>query len=313
MQLEEVELFRATLREMVRELGMLNRTTCGHDLSPLQSHILIELDLAPEGLGVTTLAQKLCVEKSSMSRTLKSLQYADLIQRQVSLDDARTVKFSLTAHGQAILSNLHRDANQFTLDALAFCSPMQRDQFKDTAIQLAKALKYARQHREMAIQIRPIQAQDNLAIAEVIRQSFRDHQIDHLEGVSLNDPGLECLSEIYAIPRAGYWVIEVQGQVKGGVGLAPLQGASSAYVELQKLYIDRDITGLGIGRRLIQFALDQASAWGYHYCYLETLHELSAALGLYQAYGFKLLDQRIGNTGHNSCGICMLKDLKKMY
>lgn len=162
------------------------------------------------------------------------------------------------------------------------------------------------------IKLRPIQAQDNLAIAQVIRQSFRDNHIDHLEGVSLNDPELECLSQVYAGAGTGYWVVEMQGQVKGGVGLAPLIGASSAYVELQKLYIDRDITGLGIGRALIEFALQQARAWGYEYCYLETLEELSAAVGLYEALGFKLLPDRLGNTGHHSCGICMLKDLRAM-
>lgn len=67
MRTEEIEMFRTSLREMVRELGMLNRNSSGTDLSPLQSHILIELNKNPA--GVTELAQRLCTEKSSISRT----------------------------------------------------------------------------------------------------------------------------------------------------------------------------------------------------------------------------------------------------
>ncbi|MCW1876495.1 hypothetical protein OMR58_18750 [Erwinia sp. INIA-01] len=54
MNKNEIRQFRAALREMVRELGMLSRRTSGTELSPLQSHILIELNNQP--CGATELA-----------------------------------------------------------------------------------------------------------------------------------------------------------------------------------------------------------------------------------------------------------------
>lgn len=163
--------------------------------------------------------------------------------------------------------------------------------------------------QKMIIKIRPILPKDNLAIASVIRQSFIDHKIDHLEGVSLNDPCLDDLYGTYINEAAGYWVLEINGVVRGGVGIAPLVGAEVGYAELQKMYIDKNFIGLGLGKKLIHFALDKAVEYKYKHCYLETLEELGAAMGLYESYGFKLIDHRLGNTGHNSCGICMLKDL----
>ena len=310
MQTQETELFRASFREMVRELGMLSRKTIGTDLSPLQSHILIELNNSKYGLGVTELAKILCVEKSSISRTLKTLEKDELLLRKISPSDARSMTFTLTEKGKSILFEINKYANQFTSEALTLSSESELQQLSLTIKNFVKTLKNARKQREIGLNIRPIEPKDNEAIAAVIRQSFIDNKIDHLEGVSLNDPCLNHLSEVYTANGSGYWVIEIDGIVKGGVGIAPLLGAGKEYCELQKLYIDSSLTGLGVGRRLINLAIDKAAGYGYQYCYLETLEELGAALGLYESFDFKMLDKRIGDTGHNSCGICMLKDLK---
>nr|WP_245163524.1 GNAT family N-acetyltransferase [Buttiauxella gaviniae] len=64
-----------------------------------------------------------------------------------------------------------------------------------------------------------------------------------------------------------------------------------------------------MGRRMISFIMTQAAAMGYQSCYLETLDELKDAVRLYEIFGFRHLAKRLGDTGHNSCGICMLKKL----
>ncbi len=163
--------------------------------------------------------------------------------------------------------------------------------------------------KDSEIVIRPILAKDNKYIAEVIRKSFRDNQTDHLEGVSLHDPALNNLSEAYAKAHSGYWVVEVNRQIVGGVGIAPLQGADNEYCEMQKLYLDRSVTGIGLGRRLIALSIEKVKEFGYRYCHLETLKELGAAVSLYESFGFEHLDGSLGNTGHSSCEICMLKKL----
>lgn len=310
MQTQETELFRVSFREMVRELGMLSRKTIGTDLSPLQSYILIELSNSNNGLGVTELANILCVEKSSISRTLKTLEEEQLLLRKTNPSDARSVNFTLTEKGHSVLSEINKYANQFTSEALTLSSESELQQLRLTIKNFTKSLTNARKQREMQLNIRPIEPKDNEAIAAVIRQSFIDNKIDHLEGVSLNDPCLNRLSEVYTVKGSGYWVIEIDGTVKGGVGIAPLSGAGENYCELQKLYIDSSLTGLGIGRKLINLAIDKATEYGYQYCYLETLEELGAAVDLYESFGFKMLDKQLGNTGHNSCDIYMLKDLK---
>ncbi|PNH89820.1 GNAT family N-acetyltransferase [Vibrio diazotrophicus] len=159
------------------------------------------------------------------------------------------------------------------------------------------------------ITIRPITPEDNSAIADVIRNSFIDNKIDHLEGVSLHDPALASLSHAYTSEKSGYWVATLNDQVVGGVGVAQLLGASEEYGEMQKLYLDKSVLGIGLGRCLIDLSIKKAREFGYKYLYLETLEELSSAVSLYKQFGFEHIEGSIGNTGHGSCEICMLKTL----
>ena len=159
------------------------------------------------------------------------------------------------------------------------------------------------------ITIRPITPEDNSAIADVIRNSFIDNKIDHLEGVSLHDPALASLSHAYTSENSGYWVATLNDQVVGGVGVAQLLGASEEYGEMQKLYLDKSVLGIGLGRCLIDLSIKKAREFGYKYLYLETLEELSSAVSLYEQFGFEHIEGSIGNTGHGSCEICMLKTL----
>ena len=100
------------------------------------------------------------------------------------------------------------------------------------------------------------------------------------------------------------------GQVVGGVGMAPLAGEEPGYCELQKLFFKPGVRGLGMARYMVVQALKAARAAGYRYCYLETTEQLKEAIGLYYALGFTLLTERRGNTGHHGCNVCMLKNLQ---
>lgn len=306
MELQEIRAFRATLREMVRELGMLSRKASGTELSPLQSHILIELSKQP--YGCTELATNLCVEKASMSRTLRNLIDGGLILKENDVQDGRASRFRLSESGNRILSTLEENADRFTIEALASSSNHEIQIFQETIKRFSASLRNARRQRESGVTFRRLEAADNAAIAEIIRASFRENKIDHLEGVSLHDPELDCLSEVYKHPGSGYWVAEANGLIVGGAGLAPLKG-EDGICEMQKLYFKSEVQGMGLGRRMIAFIISQATEMGYRSCYLETLDELRHAVRLYEAFGFEHLPDRLGNTGHGSCDICMLKKL----
>ena len=56
-----------------------------------------------------------------------------------------------------------------------------------------------------------------------------------------------------------------------------------------------------------QKCLDTAKNAGYKKVYLETMPELIVAVPMYEKFGFTYLKGPLGNSGHNGCGIWMIK------
>jgi putative acetyltransferase len=160
----------------------------------------------------------------------------------------------------------------------------------------------------MEYTIRPIAQKDNAAIAAVIRNVFLELDAP-TTGTAYADPILDTLYEVYQAGRAAYFVVELNGTVAGGAGIAPLEGGDGTVCELQKMYFAPQLRGLGIGTELIQKCLDAAKTFGYSRCYLETLTDMQAAQKLYVKNGFEYLDVPLGNTGHGSCPVWMIKNL----
>ncbi|KOS04680.1 acetyltransferase [Flavobacterium akiainvivens] len=156
--------------------------------------------------------------------------------------------------------------------------------------------------------IRPIAEADNIVIAQVIRRVFIELGAP-TTGTAYADPVLDRLSTVYDKEGTTYFVVESKGEVIGGAGIAPLDGGIANVCELQKMYFSPEARGRGIGTELMQKCLDTARQFGYSQCYIETLDSMLAAQKLYTKTGFKYLDAPLGDTGHNSCQVWMLKDL----
>ncbi|MEC1048985.1 GNAT family N-acetyltransferase, partial [Bacillus safensis] len=117
--------------------------------------------------------------------------------------------------------------------------------------------------------IRPIEQKDNPYIAAIIRSSLESANLA-IEGTAYTDPQLDQLFEYYqSLTHAAYWIAEEQGEIVGGIGIAPF---TNGVCELQKLYLSPKAQGKGAGKKLMDTALEYASTY-YETCYLETRRE----------------------------------------
>jgi putative acetyltransferase len=163
--------------------------------------------------------------------------------------------------------------------------------------------------------IREIQKQDNEQIASVIRAVFISDSYPKT-GTAFADSQLDFMYEAYDLPNAAYFVVidtEINsafyGKIIGGAGVSPLETSSDSICELQKMYFLETARGKGIGFQMIKICLDKAKSLGFEKCYLETLPEMQSAQKLYKKVGFDYICSPMGNTGHTSCPIWMLKTL----
>lgn len=159
-------------------------------------------------------------------------------------------------------------------------------------------------------QLRPIQAQDNPFLAQIIRQVSQEFGLAAESGFAVADPSVDALYETYQHPHACYWVIEdSQGQIFGGGGIAPLCG-DSTLLEIQKMYFLPEIRGLGFAQKILQHCVEFTQQQNFQGCYLETTHQLKNAVALYEKVGFQHLSAPRGHTGHShACEIWMLKSI----
>ncbi|MDA9303627.1 GNAT family N-acetyltransferase [Flavobacteriaceae bacterium] len=158
------------------------------------------------------------------------------------------------------------------------------------------------------MRIREIQFNDNSQIESVIKSIFIELHLP-LTGTVYEDIETTQMFDSYQEDKAIYFVIDHEGQVKGGAGIKALPSGKSSICELQKMYISPDARGKGYSKQLLDSCLEAAKSMGYTQCYLETLSELTTAQKLYKQYGFEYLETSMGNTGHSSCGVRMIKTL----
>ncbi len=155
--------------------------------------------------------------------------------------------------------------------------------------------------------LRPSMPQDDAAIADIIRSVMPEFGADG-PGFAIHDAEVAAMHSAYARPGAAYFVIERDGEVLGGGGIAALDGEPGV-CELRKMYSRPALRGLGAGTALMGRCLHAARWLGYAQCYLETLTGMDAAQALYERAGFHQIDAPLGATGHFGCNRFYLRAL----
>ena len=153
--------------------------------------------------------------------------------------------------------------------------------------------------------IRKIKAADNQAVGHLVQNVLMEMGAPKV-GTAYADPFLFDLFSVYSQLKSVYYVIENNNRIIGGAGIGPLE---NDVCELQKMYFLPETRGLGLGKKLMEICLSDAKTFGYKGCYLETMPYMIDAQKLYKKVGFQNIDAPMGNTGHTSCPVWMLKVL----
>lgn len=160
-----------------------------------------------------------------------------------------------------------------------------------------------------SILIRPIQSDDNIALAQIIRKALEEFGANH-PGTVYFDDSTDHLFELFnATPQSQYLVAEKDGKIMGGAGIFPTEGLPKHTCELVKMYLLPEARGKGLGKQMINLCMELAKEKGFEQMYLETMPELTKAIDIYEKFGFTFLNAPMGNSGHTGCDICMIKVL----
>ena len=158
------------------------------------------------------------------------------------------------------------------------------------------------------LKIREIKPEDNQEVARLIREVLVEMGVPKV-GTAYEDKALDDMFATYQNPRMDYFVVEENGKIIGGAGIAPLTGLEEKICELQKMYFLPEARGRGLGAQMMDTCLVYAKSQNFEQCYIETLPYMEDARKLYAKSGFTSLDKPMGDTGHYNCTMWMIRDL----
>jgi putative acetyltransferase len=178
-----------------------------------------------------------------------------------------------------------------------------------------------RQPQPVNLAIRPIAPQDDEALMALVLDTLTEFGCVG-PGYASSDPEVRSLYTFYnPAPEdaakntkdRAYWVVvdEDSQAVLGGAGFSRLKGTTETegICELQKVYFRPSLRGLGFGRKILERCIQEAAMAGYRLMYLESVPQMSNAVGIYEKLGFQHLSTPLGNTGHTSCAVFMSREL----
>ena len=129
------------------------------------------------------------------------------------------------------------------------------------------------------------------------------------EGFGPGDEEVRNMSKYYGEKTKSIYFIAIKdGEVVGGCGISNFDNDKNI-CELRKLFILKEVRGLGIGRKLVEKSLEFAKENGYKECYLDTLSNMKDAIKLYKKLEFKNLSKPLEGVVHTGCDVWMIKTL----
>ena len=301
----ETQAVRSAARQLVRELQLLDTRHCIEGFTFSECHLVTELQIMGQATA-SELAERLVLEKSTISRLCDSLMKGGYLQVEQDRSDRRRKLLQLSSKGLSGAKRINKFARKQVEAALSFVPGPERSALAGGLDQYARALRYSR--LSSAYRIQPIRKADNAKVARIIRDVMTEFAAVG-RGYSINDPEVDDMHGAYPAPHSVFYVVTENGRTLGCGGIGPLQGAEKGTCELRKMYFLPQLRGTGMGSRLLSLCLEQAVKLGYRQCYLETLESMVHARHLYSKHGFEPLDSPMGNTGHSSCNAWMSREL----
>ncbi|MGI9385006.1 MAG: MarR family winged helix-turn-helix transcriptional regulator, partial [Methyloligellaceae bacterium] len=141
---------RSASRELVREFGFMNKTVAGTDLPLSAVHTIVEIG-ATGRLSAKALSEKLLLEKSTISRLVKSLVDRGELREVRAEDDGRSKYLHLTNQGAATLDAIARFAERQVGSALAPLTDRSRQEVLTGLETYSAALKASRISSDPAV------------------------------------------------------------------------------------------------------------------------------------------------------------------
>lgn len=237
--------------------------------------------------SVVNIAKEINHSHVSVSKIIKEMKAADLIDSYKSSEDSRVTLVRLNDRAKTMVPKMLSQCEAIDL-------AMQQLE-KETSVDLWQALTVVERH----LRFRPISARvdEDIADIRVIDYSpkYQDvYKALNVEWISkywtLEAPDLKALDDPdgYILNQSGSILIALDKEE--AVGCCALIKLDTDNYELAKMAVSPKAQGKGIGLLLGEAIINRAKSMGVKRLYLESNSVLVPAINLYKKLGFKAIE-----------------------
>lgn len=295
---QDIEAVRRFSRFYTRRIGALQDGLLDSPYNLPTARLIYEI-AQREPTSATALAGELGLDLGYVSRLVSRLHEEGIADKQSSPDDGRVTLLGLTEAGKRAFAQLDAASRGQVAGMLAALPEARRRQLAQAMATIERILGAEPQQRLSYI-LRPHQPGDMGWVVE-------RHGVLYNREYGWDEQFEALVAEIVARfiqrfdpKRERCWIAERAGENVGSVFLVR---KSASVAQLRLLLVEPEARGLGIGKRLVAECTRFARQAGYRKIVLWTNDVLDAARHLYQAEGYRLVEEKPHHSfGHDLVG-----------
>lgn len=279
---DTIAAIRRFNRFYTRQIGVLDRGHMGTPYALAEARVLHEVAQS-EAASPKAVAAALGLDAGYLSRIAARFERDGVMTRRRSASDGRSIELGLTPAGEALFAGLQARTVAHVDGLIAGLSEAERDRLTAALAEVERLLNTA--GAQQPVTLRGHRAGDMGWVTERHAVLYaREYGWTVMEAMVART----CADflDTYDPARERCWIAERAGERMGSVFVVNDGGVA----RLRLLLLEPAARGLGVGRLLVESAVQFARDAGYGEMVLWTHSVLTAARSIYASLGFRITE-----------------------
>ncbi|MFX1586371.1 MAG: GNAT family N-acetyltransferase [Promethearchaeota archaeon] len=268
-------------------LGLLDKTLLKSDYSLTEVRIMFELNR----LSISTaseLVKLLNLDPAYLSRILNSFEKNNIVRKERSNTDKRKQLLSLTTRGNEIITELQEKASEQIKNLLVKVTDEDQNKLVIAMRNIERILHDAKEKSKF-YSIRSHKPGD---IGYVTYRHgvlyANEYQLDETFEAYVAKYTAQFI-ENYDPTKEKMWIVENENEIIASIAIVKMDEETA---QLRWLLVEPNERNKGIGKKLVNDALNFCKNHGYKKVILGTFSDLIVARSIYEKNGFRLIESK---------------------
>lgn len=269
-------------RFYTQQIGVLQKSLLNSEYSLTEVRVLYELNDRKVATAAD-LVRDLGLDAGYLSRLLRKLEKAGLIERRTSAADARQSEICLTAKGSKEFAELDARSQNQVIELLSDLSGPERSDLLRSMARIERLL--GKPAAATPYVIRQPEAGD---LGWIVHRHGSLYASEYDWNVEFEGMVAGVVSDFvrkFDPARDRCWIAENESEILGSAFVVHSEGGAA---QLRLLYVEPEARRQGVGSRLLKECIRFADRAGYESIFLWTNDILTSARRLYETAGFQL-------------------------